>query len=45
MYYCINCLSGSILGPVTSLEIAEEQLKLVEYPKEWIIVKSVNIDY
>lgn len=37
MFYCINPLSGSILGPVETLEEAQEQLKLVEYPKEWII--------
>lgn len=42
MYYCINPLNGSILGPVETIEDAEQQLLLVEYPKEWIIVKIIK---
>ncbi len=42
MYYLLNPLSGSILGPCETQEECEQQLLLVEYPEEWIIVKRVQ---
>lgn len=41
-YFIINIQTGSILGPCHTIEEAEQQLILVEYPKEWIVVKSVD---
>ena len=43
-YFVINIYLGSILGPVFCIEDAESQLKLVENPNEWIIVKEIKND-
>lgn len=42
MYYVMNPLNGAIIGPMNSVEECEDTLKLVEYSKEWIIVKAVK---
>lgn len=41
-WYLINPLNGGILGPCDSQLECEEQRLLLEYPNEWILVRTTE---